>query len=242
MRLNTLSPYTAAAILRTALAPVALLLSCVVSSDQPGDTFHFAHAEERDTIAPWGETEAVFTEQPADSAVVGFVFNPPFYAYAIVWNMSRDSALLQCVEPLQGNSRYVLRLKESVVSKNGAVFIPSSDSIVFFTHPAEQEPNGTPLTADTLRRHCFGVIATVNDTDRYIITDQSAHAVFLIAKGSQTTFFLSTTPDSATAPRAFKNIDTLVIPERFRPPVFVGVHSYYQSVGGYYEVGFISED
>ncbi|MBN1307323.1 MAG: hypothetical protein JXA18_05365 [Chitinispirillaceae bacterium] len=219
-----------------------LLLSCIVQSDPPSETLHFVHAVQPDTIAPWGKIEVVFTERIADPAQTGFVFAPPYYAYAIMWNASHDSVLLQCIEPLQGDTRYVLRLKGGIVSKNGTAFIPSSDSIVFFTHPVEQEPNGTPPTADTLHGRCFGAVATISDTDRYIITDQAANAVFLISSGSQTTFFLSTADDSATAPQTFKPRDTLIITERFRPPVFVGVHSYHQSVGGYYEVGIIAED
>ena len=241
MRLNSGSSRGTGAIfttLRVVLALGASLLFCVVPSEAPDETFHFIASDVSDTIAPWGGVKVVFSEPVADSGAINFIFEPSFYSYAVIWNGSRDTAVVQCTEPLQGNQRYVLRLMETVFSENGSEFDPSSDSIVFFTHPAEQEPNGEPSIADTLRGSCFGSIATADDTDMYVVTDTSAYALFLYSVGSQTTFALKNSSDSTTAKRNFKERDTLIIPKKFKPPVWVIVSSYYRSVGGYYEVGF----
>ncbi len=224
----------------TGLIAALMLLFCVVPSDPPNETFHFKHFAQSDTIAPWGTFPVVFSEQLDDSASIGFSFKPSFYSYTITLNESRDTALVQCTEPLMGSSRYVLRVQAIITAKNDAVFAPQSDSIVIFTYPAEQEPNGAQPVADTLTGRCFGAIATVSDTDRYFIADSSAHTLFLNSKGSQTTFVLEHLSGSVTAERTFNKNDTCIIPATFSPPVYIAVYSYHQSVGGYYEIGFIS--
>ncbi len=218
------------------------LCVCVVHTDAPDEALHFIRESAPDTVSPWGGLKVVFSEPVSDSEPVLFSFKPLFYSYSVAWNALRDTATIRFTEPLEGAQLYVLTLKQNVRSISGKIFDPSKDSIVFYTYPAEQEPNDKPELADTLRKCCFGTITTTNDTDIFIITDTSAFAVFLHSTGSQNTFMLKNCRDTALTIQDVRGSDTLIIPDRFNPPYMVLVYSYLRSIGGYYEIGYISKE
>jgi len=225
----------------TVTALCVILFSCIVPTDTVEETFHFDRSASLDTIAPWGEVRIIFTDAPADSTPLRFTFDPPFYSFSIKSNVTRDTVRLLLSEPLQGNARYTIRTAEDMFSKTGALFEKATDSIVFYTAAAEQEPNNRSTIADTLEKECYGAIATVNDTDWYLIDEPTAKKVYLAASGSQTSFYLEDTSGTYTAKDSMDTIDTLPLPKDFSVPFYVVVHAYFQSVGGYYKVGYLTE-
>jgi hypothetical protein len=216
---------------------MALLLGCVVSTDPPATTFHFIRTGSPDTIAPWGTLTIVFSQPLDDTEIPTFFLRPTVHSYTALPVATRDTVFVRFTEPLSGNRRYLLRAQDSMTAKNSAVLRHTADSLVFFTWPAEQEPNNTPQLADTLFQRCFGTIATVNDTDWYIITNSSARAVYLSSVTTQSTFFLVSLAGTTTPVRSFKISDTLAVPDGFRSPFYAAVVSFNRSAGGYYEIG-----
>jgi len=214
---------------------VMLLMYCVVPSDAPEKKFHFVHSGSPDFVAPYGTMDVIFSEELSDSSDADFEFNPPFYAYSIEYSSERDTVLLRFSEPLRGAVTYSIRLKKTVHSVNASVFSPDDDSLVITTEDREQEPNDHLTVADTLRSRCFGAVAMVNDTDWYIVPLE-VRKVYCNSFGSRTGFFIKGLNDNGI-PRMYTQFDTVTIPDTVTPPLYLAIHSYLRSVGGYYETG-----
>jgi hypothetical protein len=213
----------------------AFLLFCVVPSDNPEQQFHFLLADCCDTVAPFGELRIAFSEPLSDSSQPEFIFNPPFFSFSVEMNAFRDTALLNFSEPLAGVTEYQVRLGKTVRSLHNSVFRPEDDTLQFVTIAREQEPNDRRDIADTLQGAVYGAIAMVNDTDWYVITS-AVKKVYCISSGSRTGF-LPGGPEAWKEPREFAENDTVVISDTASLPLYIAVHSYLKSVGGYYKIG-----
>ena len=213
------------------------LLYCVVPTDTPEEKFHFVHSGYGGDVAPYGTMNIAFSEGLSDSSQVEFAFNPPFYMYSIGYSSGRDTVLLRFSEPLRGATVYSIRLKETVYSVHGSVFSPDADSLVITTAYCEQEPNDRYSLADTLRGRCFGAVATVDDTDWYVVPVE-VRKLYCNSFGSHTGFFIRGFNDNGT-PREYTQSDTVQLPDTVTTPLFMAIYSYLRSVGGYYETGYL---
>jgi hypothetical protein len=218
-----------------------IIIFCVVPTDSVEDEFRIIPGTVPDTISPWDSVAVVFS-QPLSDTLVLFTFFPPFYMYSLRMSETRDTIHLHFAEPLDGDTRYVIRLEEKVTSSGGAVLEPSDDSVVVVTASVEQEPNGTVSLADTLTGRCFGSAGTVNDTDCFLISGEETECVYLVSHGSQTSFIFQDDEGTRSEERLFNESDTTPVPEDAAWPLYVIVFSYHRSVGGYYELGNISPD
>ncbi len=213
----------------------ALLLFCVVPTDNPEQQFHFVHADCCDTVAPYGRLPVAFSEPLSDSSQPEFVFDPPFFSFSVEVNELRDTALLNFSEPLAGAAEYQVRLGKTIRSSHQSVFRPEDDTLQFVTIAREQEPNDRRNIADTLQGATYGAVATVNDTDWYVITS-TVKKVYCVSSGSRTGF-LPGGPEAWQESREFAENDTVVISDTVSLPLYIAVHSYLKSVGGYYKIG-----
>lgn len=218
-----------------------IVISCVVPADSYEDDFRIIKETIPDTISPWDSVAVVFS-QPLRDTLVLFTFLPSFYMYSLRMSETRDTILLFFNEPLDGDTRYVIRLKEMVTSGSGTELNPADDSVVVVTAPVECEPNGTVHLADTLVGHRFGSVSTVNDTDCFFISDDESEWVYLISHGAQTTFILEDSEGMRSEERSFLASDTIPVPDTAAWPLYAIVFSYYRSVGGYYELGSLTGD
>jgi hypothetical protein len=107
---------------------------------------------------------------------------------------------------------------------------PDNDSLVFYTHPAEAEPNNTFAAADTLTRFCDGILATTEDTDIYVLADRpgklvltclDSRAALQIVDSAGTLFSPVQTSDAGAS------LDTFALPDTLRPPLYCMVYSQY---------------
>lgn len=213
-------------------------LFCVVPADSVEETFGFITSS-LDTVSPWGGFTIGFSEQLRDTTNVRFVFSPPFHSYDLLKNDSNDTLTLDCTEPLSGDCRYMARIEASLKSENGAIFEPSSDSIVFHTWPLEHEPNDAYPAADTLNCRSFGLISVVNDTDRFIVLDKSAEKVYIRSVGSRSAFLLADSSGVQAEEVPDTDFDTLSVPSDIGVPFYIAVFALQRSVGGHYEIGII---
>ena len=122
-----------------------------------------------------------------------------------------------------GNQRYVIYLRQPLVSSKGLHINPGNDSIEFFTFPIEREPNDISASADTVSYRRFGSVATVNDTDRFIVIDEAVGRVFCNSEGSRTTFILADDSGFSSYERNFKYNDTIPVPAELSSPFFIVV-------------------
>lgn len=212
---------------------------CVVPTDSVEDEFRIMQGTVPDTISPWDSVAVVFS-QPLSDTLVLFTFSPPFYMYSLRMSETRDTIHLYFNEPLDGDTRYVIRFQEKIHSHNGDVLKPSDDSIVVVTSPVEQEPNGSVQLADTLVKCRFGSVGTVNDTDCFLISDDGPQSVYLVSHGAQTTFIFQDGEGTRSEERSFNALDTVPVPAAAVPPLYVMVTCYSRSVGGYYELGTLT--
>ena len=217
---------------------VMLLIYCVVPSDAPQERFHFDHTGSSDTLAPYGSMVVVFTEPVLDSPMVDFVFSPVFLSYAMEFSSERDTVIIRFSEPLSGGTDYTIHLRETVYSLHRSVFDPDDDSIVITTAQREREPNDRVETADTLAGRCFGSVAMVNDTDWFILPS-TVHTIYCHSYGSRTTVFVKGVDENDS--REYAEQDTITIADTVAEPLYIAVHAYLRSVGGYYELGYIAE-
>lgn len=216
-----------------------LYLSCIVQTDREPQGFTFDPIVRGDTIGPWDDITVIFTEPLHDSARLHFNIKPYFTSYSLILNDTRDTARLHCSEPLNGASRYVIRLESSVLSAHGNRLTPSGDSILIHTWPAEQEPNDSRFMSDTIVNVRFGTLTTVQDTDWYCVVDSSAVAFYLVSTGSQNSFITFRDSDATIVTRPYNQNDTMFLKDGMQLPLNIAVHSYSRSAGGYYKAGII---
>lgn len=219
----------------------ALCLSCVVPAGHSPEPLTFAHASSADTLSPFEPLKFVFSEPLDDSAVLQLDFQPPCFSYYILMNKTRDTAQVIPSEPFTGDQRYVVRIRENIQGKSGAMAEATTDSAVFYTDNIEREPNNTPATADTLIRRCYGSLQEVDDRDLfYIGSIKAGNAVVLISQGSQSTMLLEDATGKSVVPDNFSITDTLRIPSDFIFPVIASVSSWQKSAGGFYCIECVS--
>jgi len=218
-----------------------LLHGCVVPTDSPEKELSLVHESVPDTISPWDSVAVVFS-LPLQDSLAHFTITPSFYMYSQQMCDSRDTVIIRCVEPLDGDTRYVIRLGEMITATNGAVFKPGDDSLVIITASSEREPNNDLRNADSLKNYRFGSVATVNDTDCFLITADEAEMVFLTSFKTRSTCIIVDGEGTETSERSFMQSDTVPVPDNFSPPLYVKVFGYHRSAGGSYKLGILSSD
>ncbi len=143
-----------------------------------------------DTVSVVPRLRIIFSDPLADSSVA-VVFSPAVAVrYAASLNPARDTLLVDVMDMLDGNTRYVLRLGGRVASVKGGVLEPADDSVVFFTFPREQEPNDAKDIADTLVSVLFGVLSEGSDIDAFVCTRNDIGALYLQSIDCLDSFFV----------------------------------------------------
>lgn len=223
-------------LLAPALAALALS-SCVLELDNQADPLRMAAVVDTDTVSIYPRIAVAFTEPLADSTV-DFEFSPPFYDFYTQMNPTADSADIVVTGMLRGATRYVIQPAHRVSSRNGAVLKPGRDSLVIHTFPAENEPNNSAATADSLVTRAYGVISTANDTDSYVCLVADTHNVYLNWYETAVTFRLvDANGNSLAGTRPDGGTDTIAVPDTLVPPLVIRVFAPQQLSGARYEVG-----
>jgi hypothetical protein len=221
------------------LAACLAIAGCIFDGNQPVAplTMQFIGAM-GDTVSPLAELRFAFSDSLVSP--LDFTFTPPVaQLYEISFNPSHDTATVSFLEMLPGNSRFLLKLKSPIISKNGSTLNPGNDSAIIYTASEETEPNNSPGTADTLSAAAkYGMLADAADTDVYCVP--SGGSVFCFeAFTDQTTFSVrdGNLSDVACTIASGPAADTVTIPASASPPVSVFVFSSVRGTTGYYRIG-----
>lgn len=188
-----------------------------------------------DTISPFQSVPLCFSRAISDTSQISFYIEPLFEQYYYTISTTNDTVFIVPSEPFPGNTRFVIRADKRIMSVNDEPL--SADSVVFFTHAFEREPNNTIETSDPLPRKVFGTLSSANDTDYFSIRDTSVRKYYIVASGSQTTFAVQDSLGKRTPERSYKSRDTIIVSNSFKAPLYLMIFSYRKSVGGYYETG-----
>jgi hypothetical protein len=122
---------------------------------------------------------------------------------------------------------------------------PDHDSLVFYTHPFEQEPNNMPSQADALAGRINGILSTSNDTDWYVcatlpgrltLEHLDSRAALRLTDSAGTIFNVPLLPDQGLMR------DTVFVPDTLRPPLHCAVFSALGVSGGRYILGAVAAD
>lgn len=174
-----------------------------------------------------------------------FVISPPTAAnYSVYFNITGDTLTLEFLDMLQGNTRYVLTLKNPLHSSAGAWLYPYQDSISFTTAACEQEPNGTFALADTLTSSCiYGMIATADDTDTYIVPVVPVPGKFYISSMTARDTFLvfDSLERDVSVSSSVPSLDTFAVPALAGHLAYVKVFSYVKGTVGMYKFGIVEQ-
>jgi hypothetical protein len=229
-------------VLFTALLSASCIAAdCLFGNNSPAEPISLSLVNAGDTVPP-SPTLRFYVGSPLADSSVDFVFSPATAAlYSVYLNDTRDTITLSFLDMLDGNTRYVLRLKSAIHSAAGAWLFPNEDSIVIFTAACEHEPNYSFSLADTLfSSSIFGRISQAADTDVYCVPKAGPTMFFLSSFDARDTFFmfdslLRSVPAESKA--GFK--DTITIPDTTRFPLFVKILSYVNGSTGKYEFGIV---
>ncbi len=204
------------------LIAILFVSSCVVPSEPPDGGARLTFCSP-DTISPYAPIKIAFSSPVKDSQVIEFSFLPPFFGCYGFLTSSKDTFQLVPSSPFNGSTKYKL-------------FV-SGESFNFYTYAYEQEPNNTIGSADLLNGKMFGSVAYVNDTDFYVVKTNNAKCFYLRSYNSESVFSVIDSTGRVTSPRAYRAVDSLVVPDSFAYPLFLRVVANYRSSGGYYELG-----
>jgi hypothetical protein len=192
-----------------------------------------------DTLSVFPKLRFAFSPPLSDSSVA-LAFSPSIGRYGAFLNPTRDTLVVDVMDMLEGNTRYVVRLSQTVFSTNESSLDPSSDSTVFYTFPCEQENNDEPELADTLSTVMFGTLSDGSDIDVFTLNQEHCRGVFLESLNSRDSFFLTDSKSHGFGvPRAMTQNDTLFIPDAAQPPYYVFVESGIKGFEGPYKIGVI---
>jgi hypothetical protein len=228
----------------TLFTSLALLffLSCLpLATIEPVESFAMTRTGSDTPISPYGPVHVRFSYPVLDPDSVRFTFQPLFTEYRQTFNATLDTFTLECILPLQGDEQYSLFLVSFVESEDGSLLRPGEDTLLLRTFPAEQEPNDSKNTADTLKGIIFGSVSAANDTDWFAIHDTAAASFYLKSTGSSSLFELRDAGSLSVRPLKFAAAETLDIPGSFERPVYITVFAYNRSNGGHYELGVVEK-
>ena len=186
---------------------VTLIISSVLHCVIPSGTiepFTMSLPENiSDTISPFQSVPLCFSRAISDTGQISFSIKPLFEQYYYTISATNDTVFIVPSEPFPGNTRFVIRADKRIMSVNDEPL--SVDSVVFFTHAFEREPNNTIETSDHLPKKVFGTLSSANDTDYFSIRDTSINKFYIVASGSQTTFAVQDSLGSRTPERSYRN-------------------------------------
>ena len=226
------------------ISPVMLYLwaSCIFDAQKNGGALTMTCINENtDTLSVFPQLQFVFSGQLIDSSV-SLNFSPPIGRYAVFLNATHDTLSLNVMDMLAGNTRYILRLGNQITSKDGAILLPSQDSLSFITYPREEEPNDTKDLADKLASKIFGTISDQSDIDVFLCTNANARGVFLQSINSQDSFYIvDSLSHSFVLDHPINPTDTIVFPDSLVRPVYVFVVSRIMGSEGDYELGIVGK-
>jgi hypothetical protein len=228
--------------LPAALSAALLTVSCLFPlnngpADQPFQLTRVGNVA--DSIAPFGALKLVFTRPVRNPDSVDFAIRPYTHEFQILFNASRDTVSLLFTVPLEGNTKYSITATDPIAADDGAMLYPWEDTVVVCTYPTEQEPNNSRALADTLKGRRFGSITAANDTDWFVVPDGTADVFYLVSTATSSTFDLFDATGTASLSGTFAGTQTLTVPLGFVRPLYVSVHAWNRSNGGYYEVGWV---
>lgn len=223
-----------AAIRFFAITGVLQLFFCIIPAENPPESFTFTSTSP-DTISSFSSLSLVFSQQVNDSSPIRYTLTPRHIGYYAKLNKFRDTSTIVFTEPLSGSSRYVVRITDTIHARDNTLMVPQKDSLVFFTYPLEQEPNGDTVKADILTFQCFGTCSTLKDHDVFRIDDTTARRVVVTSYFSHEHIEVLTDahPGSTTAGDLK---DTLLISTT---PVFIVVYAAQKAAGGYYKIHLV---
>jgi hypothetical protein len=224
--------------------PMALYLcaSCIFDAQKNSGALTMTCITGRtDTLSVFPQLQFIFSEPLIDSSV-SLNFSPPIGRYAAFLNATHDTMSLIIMDMLAGNTRYVLRLGKQITSKDGAILLPSQDSLSFITYPREQEPNDTKNLADDLASKIFGTISDQSDIDVFLCTNNGARGVVLQSINSQDSLYVVDGLSHAfSLDHPVNPIDTIIFPDTLVRPFYIFVVSRIMGSEGDYELGIVSK-
>jgi len=194
------------------------------------------HLDDTETVYP--QLQYVFSAPLADSSV-SFSFAPATGSrYGVFLNPTHDTATLRCIEALDGNTRYVIRLENPVVAVNGSRCYPADDSTVLFTYDLEQEPNDVKASADLFSSVIFGTVSEGADIDVFRCAATNPRFFTLQSIDCQDSFYIvDSTGTPVSLSRQIKQTDTLTLPSGLQGPFYVYVLSREKGWEGSYRLG-----
>lgn len=222
---------------------IAALSGCFYNLPTSDQTLHWdLVGAPRDTVSVFTSFTFAFSEALADSGVP-VSFNPPFYEYTSTLNAARDTVTIAVAGQFQADTRYILRRSNVCRTARNVRLLPEDDSLVFYTHPAEQEPNNSPTEADSLKRVIDGVLATANDTDWYVVSGAPGKLT-LESLDSRVALYVVDSAGTQFAPLQNAGqgvrLDTIALPDTLRAPWHCGIYSAYHVAGCRYILGTIA--
>src|SRR5690554_3742453 len=125
---------------------VSSVLSCVVPSGTIEPFTVSLPENTSDTISPFQSVPLCFSRAISDTSQISFYIEPLFEQYYYTISTTNDTVFIVPSEPFPGNTRFVIRADKRIMSVNDEPL--SADSVVFFTHAFEREPNNTIETSD----------------------------------------------------------------------------------------------
>lgn len=192
-----------------------------------------------DTVSPMAVLRFAFSDSL--TSPLDFDISPPVaQLYEIAFNSSRDTATLSFFEMLPGNTRYILKLKSGVTSKNGATMGTGYDSTVIWTGASEHEPNNTTGTADTLAPPAvYGLLSTASDTDVYCVPSRQK-AFYCEAFTNRISLFIKDSLlQNVPLPGDSSGTDTFTVPDGTPFPIHIFVFSFINGAADYYKLGIV---
>lgn len=212
---------------------------CIVPADNEVTPLRFTLANKGDTLSPYDALTIVFTDALSDSSLVNFDLTPATYSFFTTRNELRDTFTIVFTQPLSGDTRYSIRTTLPVHSESGSSVTPETDSLIFFTCPREKEPNGSAVTADTLRSYRYGSTEAIDDTDCFLLLEP-ARAAYCTTVESRALLFINRpgTPYSESFETSKR--DTLFFSDTTTFPLVVTVCSGQKSSGGSYRIGTVN--
>jgi len=214
--------------------------SCIFGSSMPAGPLTMQYVGiQGDTLSPLAVLRFAFSDSVASP--LDFDFSPPVgQSYQITLNSACDTATISFVDLLPGDTRYVVRPKLPLMSRSGSTLDADNDTAVFHTAAAEDEPNNTVATADTLRPlPLYGMLRDASDTDVYCVPEKE-RALYMETFTGQTSLSVkdSAMQDIPVAVGLGLS-DTFDFPDHTRFPVYVAVFSPIKGTAGYYKLGVL---
>jgi hypothetical protein len=224
------------------LSIACLILYCVFNGPMNESPLTFSSLDANgDTLSVFPRLRLAFSSPIADSSI-RVSFSPPVSGgYGSYLNSFHDTLTVEVMDRLEGNTKYVLTMDGPVTSSDGGIWDLAGDSIVFYTHPSEQEPNDKKSCADTIASIIYGRVSDVSDLDVFVCPRHGVRAVYLQSIDCCDTFFIEDGRGAFGVKGSMNGTDTVFISNNDTVPIFVFVRSRIRGFEGNYKLGVVEK-